>query len=66
MIIRPNDKDTDLFVLVQMLSGLREWNIAGYISGKRGKEIGKLTPMQGGDRFLVSETQLGDIKDVIK
>lgn len=66
MIIRPNDKDNDLFVLVQMVNGLREWNIAGYISGKRGKEIGKITPMQGGDRFLVSEVQLRDIKEIIK
>jgi len=61
LIIRPTDSDTDIFVLVCMGKDLTEWEVVGQIAGKEAKQIGTLTPMQGGDRYLIDPAKLKPI-----
>lgn len=65
LIIRPIDSDQDIFIHVYMSDPtFRNWVIAGWISGTEGKRVGKLTDMQGGQRYLVDESRLHSMEDL--
>ncbi len=64
LIIRPNDKAEDMFVLVCMAGSMTKWEVMGWIGGAEGKRVGTLTNMQGGARYQVEISQLHQIEGI--
>lgn len=62
LILRPTDKDEDIFVLVCMAGTMREWEVIGWIKGGDGKRVGRLVNMQGGQRYQVEIERLNDVE----
>ncbi len=64
LIIRPADADADTFVLVYKTTSLTHWEVAGWMGGAEGKQIGKLTAMQGGERYQIEIAQLHPMSEL--
>lgn len=64
LILRPTDKDDDIFVLVYRGEDMTKWTLAGWIRGFEGKRIGKYANMDGGTRYLVDKSLLNSISEL--